>query len=394
MYSDLLLRGFKPENILFMTYTSEVTSEFNPFKGMIFTDPAETTDGDWAKYGCFEHVDYTDKDISAEVFLGIISGDAQKVAELTGKENPKVMNYTPEDTLFTYFIDHGSPGFIFVGEDGVYAYDLSEAMRTAHEKKLYGKWVWFMEACYSGSMFMDLPADWNVYIMTSADEANSAEMSNCPPEDVVAGQSFDTCLAGLWDNYWMEYAEQNPDTTIGALFDAVQARVREESMQNVSQFGDMSYRDLPLSDFFGKPTTKKTSSSSSSFTSTTKHEGRVPVDQVPLHLAKWKAIRSHPSTRNNALADLEKEVSIVAKREVELMRLGSALMSEKDADRALKGEVNSAFNSACVANLQQSLVKHCGHPATPGKQTMNMLRSICKVGRIVPDMNWSEICLA
>ena len=51
MYDDLIKAGIKPENIIFMAYTSNLSYKSNPFKGMIFTDPAPNTDGDWAKYG-------------------------------------------------------------------------------------------------------------------------------------------------------------------------------------------------------------------------------------------------------------------------------------------------------------------------------------------------------
>ena len=118
-WSDLVAAGIKPENIIYMTYTSDLTYKENPFPNMIFTDPADNTDGDWAKNGCFEHIDYTGKDISGSVFLGIFSGDAEKVKEKTGIENPKVLAAGPEDTVFTYFIDHGDEGFISVGTDFV-----------------------------------------------------------------------------------------------------------------------------------------------------------------------------------------------------------------------------------------------------------------------------------
>ena len=64
MYTDLIRAGIKPENIIYMTYTTDVNTSRNPYPGMIFTDPADNTDGDWAKYGCFDHVDYTDDEIN------------------------------------------------------------------------------------------------------------------------------------------------------------------------------------------------------------------------------------------------------------------------------------------------------------------------------------------
>ena len=377
-----------------MTYTSVLTADENPFKGMIFTDPSETTDGDWAKYGCFDHMDYTGADINPEVFLAIISGDADRVKELTGKENPKVMSYSKDDTLFTYFMDHGTPEYIYVGEDVVPSFALREAMQTAHEKQLYGKWVWFMEACYSGSMFMEFPSDWNIYILTSADDANSANMNNCPPDDVVAGKEFDTCLSGLWDNIWLDYADAHPDATIGELFDAVKERIAGESSQNPSQFGDLSFRDLPLSDFFGKSQSPLSPHLSSNSKNTRAVIESIPLDQVPLHLAKWKAIRaSNVLTREKSLAQLNTEVSSKAKIEVERMRLGVLFLSEKESNFVIHRGGSGEYNPSCVSDLQMGLYKHCGHPATPGKETMNLLRAICKKNFRLPSLNWSAICI-
>ncbi|KAK8794512.1 hypothetical protein WA171_003655 [Blastocystis sp. BT1] len=386
-YDDLIKAGIKPENIIYMTYTTDVTAYMNPFKGMIFTDPAETTDGDWAKYGCFEHVDYTDKEITPSVFLAILSGDAETVTAKTGKENPKVLAAGPEDTVFTYFIDHGNDGIIAVGDGVVTDKQLLAALKTAFDKKLYGKWVWFMEACHSGSMFLELPDDWNIYVMTSSDAHHNAWMSNCPPDDVVAGKSLDTCLAGLWDNSYLAYLEQNPKTTIGEIVDAVMKEVAETSDQNVSEFGDMSFRDLPLSEFFGElpapsfRSVKKTSSAST-----------VSLDQVPLHLAKWRAIRADKSESAVALAEYEKLAFESAKREVEVMRLGAALMNEKAADKALRTPSES-YSASCVRELSIALHEKCGHSFPFSETTSNLLRNICLPGLSVPNVNWNEICM-
>ena len=122
-----------------MTYTSNVDYRTNPYRGKIFTDPADNTDGDWAQYGCFDHVDYTDDDINKEVFLAILSGDAETVRKATGKENPKVLSAGPDDTVFTYFMDHGNEDFVMVGIDYVHSEVFIDALKEAHKKQLYGK---------------------------------------------------------------------------------------------------------------------------------------------------------------------------------------------------------------------------------------------------------------
>ena len=387
MYTDLVKAGIKPENIIFMAYTSILDHRYNPYPGKIFTDPSETTDGDWAQYGCFNHVDYTNKHINGKVFLGIISGDKEGVAKLTGKEDPKVLAAGPEDTVFTYFIDHGSNGIIGVGDDYVHAKDFIAALETAHEKKLYGKWVWFMEACHSGSMFENkLPSDWNIYVMSSADADHDADMSNCPPNDVVAGKSLGTCLAGLWDNSFLDYVEKHPKATIGEIFDVVHEDVAKTSVQNVSEWGDKSFRELPLSDFFGElpsPVFREEKKEA---------KGVVPVDMVPKHLAMWRAIRADKSELAEAMKQYEEEVFKVAKKEVEAMRLARAVMSEKAAEKAMKTPAEM-YSADCVKELTNAFVKKCGHSHPVGASVNNVLRNICLPGVSVPNVDFDAVCL-
>ena len=387
VYDDLIKAGVKPENIILMMYSTDLNSKSNPWPGMIFTDPASTTDGDWAKYGCFEHIDYTDKDINPKVFLGILTGDKDGVAELTGKENPRVLAAGPEDTVFTYFIDHGNDGIVCVGNGYVHAQELIDAFKTAHEKKLYGKWVWFMEACHSGSMFENkLPEDWNIYIMTSSDSHRNADMSNCPPEDKVAGKSLQTCLSGLWDNAYLDYLESNPDCTIGEIFDAVHDEVAKESSQNVSQWGDMTFRDLKVSEFFGELP-------SPSFRKARKPvKNTVALDKVPMHLAMWRAIRADKSELAEALKAYQEEAYQAAKKEVEVMRLGRAVLNEKAAEKAMK-TTSEVYSSSCMKDLTMALIEKCGHTLPFSESVNNMLRNICLPGLSAPNVDFKDICM-
>ena len=370
-----------------MTYTSVVKDPFNSYPGMIFTDPAPNTDGDWAKYGCFDHVDYTNRDINAKVFLGIISGDKEAVAKETGKENPKVLSAGPDDTVFTYFMDHGNDDIICVGGEDVSSKQLMAALKAAYEKKLYGKWVWFMEACHSGSMFGALPKDMNIYVMTSSDADHNAKMTNCPPNDVIGKENMATCLAGLWDNSYLSYVEQHPDCTIGEIFDAVKADVAKISEQNVSEFGDLTFRDFKLSEFFGELPAPSFRSVKMEKSTTT-----VPVSEVPKHLAMWRAIRADKSELAEAMKKYQEEVFKNAKKEVVLMKLGRALMNEKAADKAFKTAAET-YSVDCVRELASTLVKKCGFSYPLGDSANNMLRNICLPGLSLPQVDFDEICM-
>ena len=275
-----------------------------------------------------------------------------------------------------------------VGIDYVHSEVFIDALKEAHKKQLYGKWVWFMEACHLGSMFPKLPDDMNIYIMTSSDAHHNAYMSNCPPDDYIGKEHLDTCMAGLWDNYYLEYLEQNPDCTIGEIFKAVKASVAESSDQNVSEFGDMTFHDLKVSEFFGKLPSNGLRKSYKA----KKSESIVPVSEVPLHLAKWAAIRADDKNKESAMKAYENELIAEAKREVELMRLGSALMNEKAANNAMNA-ASEAYSVDCVRELSLMLVKKCGHKMPFSAKQNNMLRNICLPGLSVPNVNWDDICM-
>ena len=63
--------------------------------------------------------------------------------------------------------------------------------------------------------------------------------------------------------------------------------VKKSSDQNVSEFGDMTFRDMKLSEFFGQLPSRHIRSTPKTSSSTT-----VSVADVPAHIAMWKAIRA------------------------------------------------------------------------------------------------------
>ena len=381
----------KPENIILMMYSSNLNDMLNPYPGKIFTNEADSTDGDWAQYGCFEHIDYTSQSINPDVFLAILSGDKDTVRKLTNIENPKVLNGGPNDTVFTYFIDHGDFSQIYIGSSLVTETRFFEALQKAHDRNLYGKWVWFMEACYGGSMFDRVTSGLNIYAMTSADAHHIAKMSECPPNDRVGSKHFYTCLGGLWDNIWLDYFASHPSSTIGEIVDASIAQVADLSDQTVSQFGALAFRDLPLSDFIGElPASLQLASPTRS------PRGLVDITEVPLHLAKWTAIRADSTASTDALAAYQRLRVLAARREVEAMRLGVALLGERAAAQAWERKA-TAFDAECVRRLAEGLETRCGDGGQAGAagrtEVSNLLKNVCAPGVSVPEVDWEDVCM-
>lgn len=233
-----------------MVFTNVTSADENPYKGMVFTEPGETTDGDWAQFGCFDHVDYTGNEIDAQVFEYILQGDVEKVSKRTGKQNPKVLSAGPEDTVFTYFTSGGFLSEIRVGSSFLSPYVFLQSLKTAHSKNLYGKWLWIVSAFHSSDLFEYMPSDMNIFAFAST-STGASPMSNCPPNDVIAGVSLNTCLSGLFDNSLLAFWESHPEATVGEIVDFVVDDIGSVSQQNPVQFGDLSIRDMPLSDFVG-----------------------------------------------------------------------------------------------------------------------------------------------
>ena len=387
MYKDLIAGGMKAENIVLMSTRSVSDSKENPFPGELFTDDSPDAPGKDYANGCVEYIDYESEDMSGKVMLAIMRGDVEALKEITGKENPKALSSTAEDDVMLYFTSHGGPGSILVGYTTVDEQELISTIKYMYDHKMYKRFLFLLEACYSGSMFVNLPADWNVYALTAADPEHSSYESHCPPNDVVDGKALGTCLSCYWDNAMEWFLEGGTEHTLNELHKHIHDKVSESSSQNASQYGAIEEMgDLPLSTFMGDVPAGRLNARK------VDNSEKIEKSEVPAHLAKWKAIRASAAEKKSALEAYEKILVAEAKKEVEVMRLGRMLMNEKAADNALKTPAES-YSASCVRDLSIELVKKCGHTMPFPQSVNNMLRNICLPGLSVPNVNWNDICM-
>ncbi len=54
-----------------------------------------------------------------------------------------------------------------------------------HTNKLYKELVFYLEACESGSMFLDLPSDTKIYATSASSPDESSWAYYCSPDDKV-----------------------------------------------------------------------------------------------------------------------------------------------------------------------------------------------------------------
>ena len=386
MYKDLIAGGMKAENIILMSTHAVSDLPRNPFPGDLYTDDSPDAPGKDYAHGCVEHIDYEEDQMSGKVMLAIMRADVEELKKLTGMENPRVLKTTAEDDIMLYFTSHGGPGSILVGSSTVSERDLIKTLEYMHENHMYKRFLFLMEACYSGSMFVNLDKSLNVYALTAADPDHSSYESHCPPNDVVNKKALGTCLSCYWDNAMEWFIEGGTEHTLDELHDHIHAKVAESSSQNASKWGDLELGKLPLSTFMGNIPANRLNARKAD------DSEKIAKADVPAHLAKWNAIRASGKDKETAMKAYETILMAEAKKEVEVMRLGRLLMNEKAANQALTSAAES-YSASCVAELANTLVSKCGHSYPMNDKTMNMLKNICLPGVSVPNVDFTQVCM-
>ncbi|KAM7286274.1 legumain-like [Ixodes scapularis] len=207
-------------------------------------NPANPTDGIIVNHlngsDVYEGVpkDYTGDLVNPKNFLSILQG--KKIKRGSGK----VIASGPNDHVFVYFSDHGAPGIIGFPYDQLQATDLNRVIKLMHEQKKFGKLVFYLEACDSGSMFENLlPDDINVYATTAS---NSDESSYaCYYDDFRQ-----TYLGDVYSVKWMEDSDREDlhKETLLKQFKIVRS---ETNTSHVMEFGDLRIANLKVSEFQG-----------------------------------------------------------------------------------------------------------------------------------------------
>mmetsp|Transcript_8827 Transcript_8827/g.16194 ORF Transcript_8827/g.16194 Transcript_8827/m.16194 type:complete len:447 (-) Transcript_8827:150-1490(-) len=243
-YHTLKARGIPDERIITMMYDDVAGDQRNPFPGQLFNRPNANADPVDVYAGCKK--DYTGDDVTPEMFLNVLRGDAQAT------RGRAVLNSTAEDDVFINFVDHGAPGLVAFPFGRLHAPDLLEALDFMYENNMYENLVFYMEACESGSMMQNLPSGKNIYAVTAANARESSWATYCPPmDDIVDGKHLHTCLGDDFSVKWLEDtdSEQGSESLL-EQFKRVKNLTRRS---HVLDFGDISTIGIDdIGDFFGE----------------------------------------------------------------------------------------------------------------------------------------------
>jgi len=188
-----------------MAYNDVPWNYENPYPGKLFNG----LDGkDWYE-GC--EIDYTGKDVNVYNFLAILEGDESKL-NLSKESNAtrKVLKSDENSKLFLSFHDHGAPGHLLFPDTVLFADQLNETIKTMYKNKIYSEFILFIEACESGSMFVDIDLEsMNAWALTATNATYPSYGTYCYPHDKIDDNHMYTCLGDLFSVSWIEYLEKN-----------------------------------------------------------------------------------------------------------------------------------------------------------------------------------------
>ena len=237
-YQIMKKGGIPEDHIITMMYNDVPFAEENPFPGELYNHPGNDIPNVYEGIV----VDYQKEDVNPKTFMKVLLGD-----ESAGG---KVLKSTKDDNVFLYFSDHGGFHNIAFPVGGyVFSEDLLKMIQTMHGKQMYKKFVLYIEACVSGSMFTDLPEDLNVVAITAANDHESSWGWYCNSEAVVKDKTLITCLGDEFSVSWMEHVDNgNRKESLNEQFKFVEMQVTKS---HVSRYGDMSFKDDPIGEYVG-----------------------------------------------------------------------------------------------------------------------------------------------
>ncbi|GFS18991.1 vacuolar-processing enzyme [Elysia marginata] len=235
--------GIPEEQIIVMAYDDIAQADRNPFKGQVFQS--------YDLYDVYKGVsiDYKGDTVNKKTFKAILEGDKAAVKASTGR-NGKVIDSGPEDNVFVFISNHGSPGHVcWLDGDDMSAKELNQTIQYLHKNNRYNNLVLYIDTCFAGSMFKDiLPENIGVYAVTATNSTYYAWSIDCM--SAAFGEDA-TCLGGLFSISWVYQllSDDRKHSTMNMQYH--EAKFASEGKCIPQQYGDLSIGKKTQVSFFG-----------------------------------------------------------------------------------------------------------------------------------------------
>ncbi|XP_021888149.1 vacuolar-processing enzyme [Carica papaya] len=382
-YQILKSGGLDDKNIIVFMYDDIAFSQENPRPGIVINNPL----GKDVYHGVPK--DYTGDDVNSNNFFAVILGN--KTA-LTGGSG-KVVDSGPDDHIFIYYADHGSPGYLGMPsyEDEVTAKDFIHVLKKKHEAKSYKKMVIYVEACESGSIFDGLlPDNMNIYAVTAANPNESSWGYYCPGDTPDIPPEYDTCLGDLFSISWMEDSDMHDVSkeTLKEQYKVVKNRTattNKEMGSHVMQYGSLDIANDFLSGYLGEnyPVKHKPPQI---FSHSTRLVSQYDAELLHFQHEFLKAPKNSEA-RNEARKKLQDEIFYRKQIDYSIKQIAMLLLGEEDGPKMLTLTQPAGHPLVqdwdCFKTLIKSLKKNCGWSSSSSRYGMKYTRvvaNICNAG--------------
>jgi legumain len=263
----------------------------------------------------------------------------------------------------------------------MHAADINKAIETLHSRGGYKEFLFYLEACESGSIFNGLLKAPDAKAVTAANPKESSWGWYCPGSatggDKVDGKEIGSCLGDEFSVRWMEDTDANDISTetVGQQFSKV---LKAVTKSHVQQYGATSLDSEPIGDFQG------TDGQKSLKTATTTIEGNgVDSRQAELHQAYYMVERAKTAVARKAA---EQDLAALLARRHSADRTFSAIASAAcqagscSVEEMLEGPVEAVTKVSCHRGALEAVVNHCGAFNDYSLRYSRLFANLCENG--------------
>lgn len=240
-YQILKKNGMPEDRIIHFSFNDLVTHRENPFRGQLFNRP----NGHDVYNGC--KIDYFKDDVNPKNFLAALTGE-----EALASTGGKVLRSGKNSKVFMYLVNHGATGLLaFPNRELLFADELIKALKTMHQKGLYGEMVIYLEGSNTHSLFNEqLPNNIKILGMSATNPTETSFATYCYPDDKVNGEHVGVCLGDLFSVNWLEDSDTSDPSK--EHIEQQMKRVKQLTHKStVTIFGDTSIAEEPIGNFQG-----------------------------------------------------------------------------------------------------------------------------------------------
>lgn len=213
----------------------------------------------------------------------------------------KTLKSTPDDNVFIYFCDHGLPDMLCFPYSNMKKNMVQDALNQMVERNMFKNLIFYLDTCYSGSIFYDAQLTDNMFVVTA-----------CGVPEVTYSCHYDdgikTYPCDLFSHAWITDMEKNnkPGHTFYQEYEFIQDNIEFAHScaygNSAVYFNSTINSFFQLPDFNGQKYTYGVSPAK-------QNDDKGPVSQfdVPLALARHH-YKENPTESNRK--NLEKELTI------------------------------------------------------------------------------------